>query len=33
MMGGADQVAHAVLLLVHGAAHEATRKELADGGK
>jgi biopolymer transport protein ExbB len=33
MMGGADEVAHTVLALVHGAAHDGTRKEPADGGK
>jgi biopolymer transport protein ExbB len=33
MMGGADEVAHAVLSLVHGAAHDGARKEAADGGK
>jgi len=33
MMGGADEVAHAVLSLVHGAAHDGARKEPADGGK
>lgn len=32
MMGGADEVAHAVLSLVHGAAHDGARKETADGG-
>ncbi|TMQ15291.1 MAG: hypothetical protein E6J90_25525 [Deltaproteobacteria bacterium] len=31
MMGGADEIAHAVLSLVHGA--ERTRKEASDGGK
>jgi biopolymer transport protein ExbB len=36
MMGGADEVAHAVLSLVHGAKHDAAGgaiKEVADGGK
>jgi biopolymer transport protein ExbB len=33
MMGGADEVAHAVLSLVHGAAHDSARKEAAGGGK
>ena len=33
MMGGADEVAHAVLSLVHGAVHEAAHKEAGDGGK
>ena len=33
MMGGADEVAHAVLSLVHAAAHDGARKETADGGK
>jgi biopolymer transport protein ExbB/TolQ len=33
IMGGADEVAHAVLSLVHGAAHEAAAKDKADGGK
>jgi biopolymer transport protein ExbB/TolQ len=33
MLGGADEVAHAVLSLVHGAAHDASRKGAADGGK
>jgi biopolymer transport protein ExbB len=33
MLGGADEVAHAVLSLVHGVAHDAPRKEVADGGK
>ena len=33
MMGGADEVAHAVLALVHGASHDGERKEAADGGK
>jgi hypothetical protein len=32
-MGGADEVAHAVLSLVHGAANDGARKEPADGGK
>jgi biopolymer transport protein ExbB/TolQ len=33
MMGGADEVAHSVLALLHGAAHDASHKEPADGGK
>jgi biopolymer transport protein ExbB/TolQ len=33
IMGGADEVAHAVLSLVHGAAHEGAAKEPADGGR
>ena len=33
MMAGADEVAHAVLSLVHGAAHDSTRKETPDGGR
>jgi hypothetical protein len=33
MMGGADEVAHAVLSLVHGAAHDAAPKEAGDGGR
>jgi biopolymer transport protein ExbB len=33
MMGGADEVAHSLLALLHGAAHDASRKEPADGGK
>jgi len=33
MMGGADEVAHAVLSLVHGAAHDGATKEASDGGK
>jgi biopolymer transport protein ExbB len=33
IMGGADEVAHAVLSLVHGVAHEAAAKETGDGGK
>jgi biopolymer transport protein ExbB len=33
MMGGADEVAHSLLGLLHGAAHDAPRKEPADGGK
>jgi biopolymer transport protein ExbB len=33
IMGGADEVAHAVLALVHGNAHEAAPKEGGDGGK
>jgi biopolymer transport protein ExbB/TolQ len=33
MMGGADEVAHAVLSLVHGAAHDSARKEPVDGGR
>ena len=33
MMGGADEVAHAVLSLVHGAAHDGAHKEAADGGR
>jgi biopolymer transport protein ExbB/TolQ len=33
MMGGADEVAHAVLSLVHGAAHDDARKEAAHGRK
>jgi len=33
IMGGADEVAHAVLSLVHGAAHESAAKEVGDGGK
>jgi biopolymer transport protein ExbB len=33
MMGGADEVAHSVLSLVHGAAHEAPRAEAGHGGK
>jgi len=33
MMGGADEIAHAVLSLVHGAAHDGERKEAGDGGK
>ena len=36
IMGGADEVAHAVLSLVHGAEHVgrgATRKEADDGGR
>ena len=32
IMGGADEVAHTVLSLVHGGAHEPA-KEAADGGK
>jgi biopolymer transport protein ExbB len=32
IMGGADEVAHAVLSLIHGGQHEAS-KERADGGK
>jgi len=32
IMGGADEVAHAVLSLVHGAPHVATKEE-PDGGK
>jgi biopolymer transport protein ExbB len=32
IMGGADEVAHAVLSLLHGGQHEAS-KERADGGK
>src|SRR5512140_391115 len=33
MMGGADEVAHAVLSLVHGATHDGARKETTDGGR
>lgn len=33
MMGGADEVAHSVLALLHGAAYDASHKEPADGGK
>jgi len=33
MLGGADEVAHSVLSLLYGAAHDALRKEPADGGK
>jgi biopolymer transport protein ExbB/TolQ len=33
MMGGADEVAHSVLSLLHGAAYSAPRKEAGDGGK
>jgi biopolymer transport protein ExbB len=33
MMGGADEVAHSVLALLHGAARSASHKEPADGGK
>jgi biopolymer transport protein ExbB/TolQ len=33
MMGGADEVAHSVLGLLHSAAHDAPRREAADGGK
>jgi len=33
MMGGADEVAHAVLALVHGARYDSVHKEAADGGK
>jgi biopolymer transport protein ExbB len=33
IMGGADEVAHAVLSLVHGAPHTAAAKETSDGGK
>ena len=37
MMGGADEVAHAVLSLIHGEAyedaHDGARKEAGDGGK
>jgi len=33
MMGGADEVAHAVLSLVHGTAHAASSKEASDGGR
>ena len=31
MMGGADEVAHAVLSLIHTEAHDGARKETADG--
>ena len=33
MMGGADEVAHAVLSLIYGAAHGGAGKEASDGGK
>ena len=33
IMGGADEVAHAVLSLVHGAPHTQAAKETSDGGK
>lgn len=33
IMGGADEVAHAVLSLVHGAPHTPAAKETSDGGK
>jgi biopolymer transport protein ExbB/TolQ len=33
IMGGADEVAHAVLSLVHGAPHTQAAKEKSDGGK
>ena len=33
MMSGADEVAHTVLLLIHGAVHEGERKEAGNGGK
>ena len=33
MMGGADEVAHAVLSLIHGTAPDGARKEAAGGGK
>jgi len=33
IMGGADEVAHAVLSLVYGAAHAGAHKETGDGGK
>jgi biopolymer transport protein ExbB/TolQ len=33
MMAGADEVAHAVLSLVHSAAHDAAAKEAGDGGR
>ena len=33
MMGGADEVAHAVLALIHGAERGAAHRETGDGGK
>jgi biopolymer transport protein ExbB len=33
IMGGADEVAHSVLSLVHGAPHTQAAKETSDGGK
>jgi biopolymer transport protein ExbB len=33
MLGGADEVAHTVLSLVHAAAHDTSGKEPSDGGK
>jgi len=33
MMGGADEVAHAVLSQIHGTAHDGARKETSDGGR
>ncbi|HEU4728003.1 MAG TPA: MotA/TolQ/ExbB proton channel family protein [Kofleriaceae bacterium] len=33
IMSSADEVAHSVLSLVHGAAHDGPRKEAGDGGK
>ena len=33
MMGGADEVAHAVLSLLHSEAHAGPRKEAPDGGR